>query len=158
MAQLHPCPACTCHIKPEERSCPFCGATVPAGFGRRPLAKLSPTATRAAVLFASAVSVTACGGSTESNAPAEHDSGSVTDSGAREETSVVMDTGTADTAEPDTSIVAMYGPAPVMDSGGPDAPAVLYGPAMIDSGASDGETIEGGAVLYGPAMIDSGEG
>jgi hypothetical protein len=124
-ARLQPCTECARHIRSDEAACPFCGASMPAGFGEstRPV-PTGPVLSRAAILFASATAVVACS-SSSSTPPGSTDSGSAADSHV-------------------DGPVALYGPAPV-DSGpeaSPDAgsdapfdgPVALYGPAPVDSG------------------------
>ncbi len=116
MACLHSCTSCSRHVRATERSCPFCDAPLGSDFidacPRR--AKPGRKLTRAALLFAGATALAACGGKEDSGS-----SGST--SGA----------------------VAVYGPAPIRDASPdtadaaeqPDAgPVALYGPAPVDAG------------------------
>ncbi|MBS2015367.1 MAG: hypothetical protein JST00_20940 [Deltaproteobacteria bacterium] len=125
MASLHPCPSCARHVRPTASvsACPFCGAEVaprPAA-DARPL--LSRPRTRAALLFAGAAVVGACSSTAATPAygvPA-------TDAG-------LEDAGEDAVPGP----VAMYGPAPVPDSG---RDAAETGPDAAD--ASDGSDDSG---------------
>lgn len=108
-ACLYPCTSCERHVRAGEPACPFCGAAMPAENPAGACASPQPAASRAAVLFATAAVVAACGGSTS---PTSSSSG-----------------------EP----VALYGPAPVQDAGSDAAtdagePVALYGPAPVDAG------------------------
>jgi len=133
---LIPCPSCRRHVRAGDESCPFCASAMPAD--ARAVPALNGRLGRGA-LFAFAVSVAACGGSTESDTTT--DSGAATDSGA-------TDTGTAkDTAVEDTGgPVAAYGGPPdtgLIDTGTTDAgadvrdsggPAPAYGLPPSDGG------------------------
>lgn len=121
MASLHPCPSCARHVRATSSACPFCGAEVTPAADVRPL--LSRPRTRAAILFAGAAVVGAC--SSTSVAPAY--GVPVADSG-------VEDAGEDAVPGP----VAMYGPAPVPDSG---FDAAETGPDAAD--ASDGSDDSG---------------
>ena len=96
---------------------------------------------RAALLFVGATVAASCGGATES--------GPGTGDGGRDASTDTGGGGDDTDAEP----VALYGPAPVYDAGpqpdgsrdaaqeaesGVDATAVMYGPAVIDSGNGGG--------------------
>jgi hypothetical protein len=96
---------------------------------------------RAALLFVGATVAAACGGQTESL-------GGGTGDGGRDAVANETGGGGDDT---DAQPVAMYGPAPVQDSGpreaAPDAPA---------DAPSDASDSGGLPVMYGPAPIDAG--
>lgn len=135
--RLISCPSCDRHVRATESACPFCDAPMIAV--AEPARRAAPGLTRAAILFASAAAVAACGPGGDSAADASDV-----------------------TAAPE--VVALYGPAPVdvrpedaaEDTNAPDIVA-MYGPAPVDAGADvqsgrDGEP----AVLYGPVPVDSG--
>jgi hypothetical protein len=131
---LHPCEACERHIKGGETACPFCGATLSAGFGTcaKPTAsRAKAPLTRAAILFVGAAAAAACDGAVE---PGD-DAGNVADASS--------DVSSSDAARDDGNPVALYGPVPVdaspaKDSAADDAdtggPVALYGPVPVDSG------------------------
>jgi hypothetical protein len=128
-----PCPACRRHVR-MAAACPFCSAALPAE------ARAVPSAgTRLArgAMFAFAVSATACGGSTETDAP------TVTDSGAKSDTATTSDTTVDDTGGP----LAMYG-GPPMDSGTVDSNKADSSGDVTDTGAP--------ASAYGLPPMDGG--
>jgi len=108
-----PCPSCRRHVRGGESACPFCAAALPEDHASRAIPKSSTRLGRGA-LFAFAVSVSACGASTEGE-PVTTDTGPVKSDAA-------LDTG---------GTAPLYG-APA-DTGGP-APA--YG-APADTGPFD---------------------
>lgn len=126
MACLHSCTACSRHVRATERVCPFCDAPLGSDFidacPRR--AKAGSKLTRAALLFAGATALAACGGK-EDGVPNDNGSSS----------------GSSGSSSGD---VALYAPAPVNDASTRDAadaskepdagPVALYGPAPVDAG------------------------
>lgn len=144
--RLLPCPECDRHVRATEPRCPFCDAPLPAAEAapaRRPAAAL----TRAAILFAGATAVTACG-------PGSSTADAASDTAVGPDLAVLYGPAPTDVAPAEAAsdvvnspdIVAMYGPAPV--DAGPEAtvdaapgrdgdPVVLYGPAPVD-GSSQG--------------------
>lgn len=125
---LIPCPACRRHVR-AEAACPFCKSALPSDVRAVPS---SSTRLGRGALFAFAVSVAACGGSTESDPPttttdtgaAKSDTGTTTDTGGGSDTSVddtggpvaaygaPADTGVVDTGPADTGPKDDGGPAP----------------------------------------------
>jgi hypothetical protein len=143
-ANFQSCPSCARHIKVEEAACPFCGGALPETFGASSRKGAAPLS-RAAILFMGATAVTGASAACSSSSNGSgHTNGA--DSGEVDTGSVVaaygpaiIDSGKLDsTAEPD--VVALYGPAPVLDSGPDfDGPVAAYGPAPIpDSGTGGG--------------------
>lgn len=132
---LIPCPSCHRHVRAGDASCPFCSTALPES--ARPVPSASTRLGRGA-LFAFAVSVAACGGSTETETTTDGgtDTGAAKDTGTTSDTSVATDTGgpvAAYGAPPDTG-VADTGSSKdtgVTDTGGP-APA--YGLPPADGG------------------------
>lgn len=122
---LIPCPSCRRHVR-GAAACPFCHAALPSEIRAVPS---STTRLGRGALFAFAVSVTACGGSTESEVPTVTDTGGkATDTGTTtSDTRVVDDTGgpvaaygaPADTGVADTGITKDT----AMDDDGGPAPA-----------------------------------
>lgn len=121
---LIPCPSCHRHVRVGDASCPFCAASVPSDV--RPVPSATTRLGRGA-LFAFAVSVAACGGTTESEPAA--DGG--TDTGATKDTGTAADTSVTDTG----TLSGAYGSPPpdtgVRDTG---APAPPYGIPPTDGG------------------------
>jgi len=73
-SRLAPCPSCTRHVKVGAASCPFCGGDVPTEVPLRVFpARGGKPLTRAAILFAGAAAVTACGEVASSPAPVSND-------------------------------------------------------------------------------------
>jgi hypothetical protein len=69
-SRLAPCPSCSRHVKVGPPSCPFCGGDVPTDVAPRvSTAGPGKGLTRAALMFAGATAVTACGTSTTSPTP-----------------------------------------------------------------------------------------
>ncbi len=111
MASLTPCPSCSRHVKVGPPTCPFCGGDVPVPAARAVALQAGKPLTRAALMFAGAAAVTACGGSSsaygvpvfpdasdaEASAPDAHDAGA---------------DGDADAGQP----MGAYG-GPILDSG-----------------------------------------
>src|SRR5262249_46659282 len=129
---LIPCPSCRRHVRAGDSSCPFCTSALPADHASRAVPSATTRLGRSA-LFAFAVSVSACGGSTEGE-PTTTDTGtSKTDTGtSKTDTGSASDTSVDDTGGP----VAAYGaPADTgtMDDDG--GPAPLYGLPPSDSGS-----------------------
>jgi hypothetical protein len=132
---LHPCESCARHIRAGESACPFCGAAVSesAAASARRDGNFARPLSRAALLFASATAAVGCSSSSS--------------------------TGTITDAAVESGPVALYGPAPIYDSGVQDSGGgglPLYGPAVQDSGS--GLPDDGGILAaYGPAPTkDSG--
>lgn len=131
-----PCPSCRRHVRAGDSSCPFCAASL-ASAGQ-PVPAASTRLGRGA-LFAFAVSVAACGGSTETETK---DTGVATDTGGPAPAyGAPVDTGVADTGVTDTGgAVAAYGAPPdtgVADTGTPTddgGPAPAYGLPPSDGG------------------------
>lgn len=111
---LIPCPSCRRHVRGAV-ACPFCKTALPGDLRAVPA---SSTRLGRSALFAFAVTVSACGGSTETEPP------TVTDTGAK-----AGDTGTT---PGDTAVVD--------DTGGPVA---AYG-APADTGTADTGTTDTG--------------
>lgn len=129
---LIPCPTCRRHIRGGTETCPFCATALPNDHLSRATPSSSSRLGRSA-LFAFAVSVSACGASTEGEP--------ITDTGTAK-----TDTGTSDTATKSDGLVddtggpvAAYGGPP--DTGSPDTgsadddggPAPAYGLPPPDS-------------------------
>ena len=126
---LIPCPSCHRHVRVADTACPFCSSSLPEG--ARPVPSATTRLGRGA-LFAFAVSVAACGGTTESE-PATDGGG--TDTGA------TKDSGSGDTSVTDTGTLSgAYGSPPpdtgVRDTGVTDtgSPAPPYGIPPSDGG------------------------
>lgn len=96
---LAPCLDCRRHVRSDEPSCPFCGGAIGAAKLASPL--LRPT--RAAIIFASAVSIAGCSEDTSEvaiyGAPAPDSA--LTDTSAKD--SSPADSAAADTTTPDTA-------------------------------------------------------
>ena len=95
---------------------------------------------RAALLFVGATVAASCGGTTESR-PSD---------GGRE--------ATTDAADDYNAPVTLYGPGPIYDAGPPlhpEAGTDAQGDAPSEA-TTDGPGYDAPAVLYGPAMIDGG--
>lgn len=64
MSCLKPCPSCQRHIRSTEAVCPFCGAATPEGFevcaAKVGTGAGAGAATRAAVVFAGALTLAGC--------------------------------------------------------------------------------------------------
>jgi hypothetical protein len=138
---LIPCPTCRRHVRVGDATCPFCASALPHDHASRAVPSASTRLGRSA-LFAFAVSVSACGASTESE-PVVTDTGTTKgDTGTTNgDTGNAADTLVNDTGGP----VAAYGaPADTgpVDTGSPDTgttddggPAPLYGLPPPDGGA-----------------------
>lgn len=61
MPSLVPCTACARHVRTSDASCPFCGAPVSAAPAAKPEPGIERALTRAAITFAAAAAVSACG-------------------------------------------------------------------------------------------------
>ncbi len=134
---LIPCPSCRRHVRGAD-ACPFCHAALPSNLRAVPAS--SKRLGRGA-LFAFAVSVTACGGSTESEAP------TVTDTGAKP-----TDTGTTTT---DSMTVDDTG-GPVAAYGGPPDTGAVDSSTTTDSATKDTRDDDGGpAPAYGLPPSDA---
>jgi len=132
MACLHSCTSCSRHVRATESACPFCDAPLGTDFvdacPRR--AKAGRKLTRAALLFAGATALAACGGK-EDTVP----NGGASSSGSSGSSSGSSGEGP----------VAVYGPAPV--------------DASVDDAADASDEQDAGPVaLYGPAPVDAGDG
>lgn len=139
-----PCPSCRRHVRSGDSACPFCASALPSDHASRAIPRPTARLGRGA-LFAFAVSVTACGSSTEGD-PITADTGTTTDTGStKADTGSAADTLVNDTGGP----VAAYGGPPI-DSGVADTgakqdtstppdedggPAPLYGLPPPDSGS-----------------------
>jgi hypothetical protein len=114
---LHPCPSCAQHLRASETVCPFCDAALPEGFGicAHPAPRGRPMS-RAALLFVGANVAAGC----SADAPATmtlYGPAVINDAGSS------LDAGTDARSEAATDAQT-----------GSDAPAVMDGPATIDSG------------------------
>jgi hypothetical protein len=112
---LHPCPSCAQHLRASETVCPFCGASLPEGFGicAQPAPRGQPMS-RAALLFVGATVATGCG----ADAPVPlYGPAPINDAGP------TPDAGTDAPSEAATDAQT-----------GPDTSAVTDGPATIDEG------------------------
>lgn len=147
MASLHPCPSCSRHVRATETSCPFCGADVPQAVAKTTFVN-APRMTRAAILFASATTIAACGGkeADDINKVSQDDAGG-SGGGGGASSSSTSSSGSSGT------------------SGTSGTPVPMYGPAVIDAGDDGGKDRDrdggvkrdGGVVaLYGPAPVDAG--
>jgi len=126
-----PCPSCRRHVRGSDTTCPFCATALPSDHASRAVPSTTTRLGRGA-LFAFAVSVSACGASTEGEP--------ITDTGLKSD-AVGADTSVTDTGNP----VAAYGGPPI-DSAVPDtskadtgieddgAPAAAYGLPPMDGG------------------------
>lgn len=121
-----PCPSCRRHVR-AAAACPFCSASLPVE-----LRAVPQTSTRLGrgALFAFAVSVAACGGSTESDKTVTDTGASSGDTGTPTDTAMVDDTGgpvaayggPPDTGSADTGTASDSAADTFKDDGGP-APA-----------------------------------
>ena len=112
--RLIACPSCHCHVKLGAPSCPFCAHELPLEVSPRPALPVSgKSLTRAAILFAGASTVGACGGLDPSPVvyygPAPIDAS--TDGGSTDSATEAGDA--SDAGSP----VVFYGPAPIPDGG-----------------------------------------
>jgi hypothetical protein len=135
-----PCPSCRRHVRGGDTSCPFCAAALTSEHASRAVPASSSRLGRGA-LFAFAVTVTACGGSTEGE-PVTADTGAVDTGTAKADTATTTDGFVNDTGGP----VAAYGGPPI-DSSVPDTAKADSGPADDDGGP---------APAYGLPPPDSG--
>ena len=114
--RLMACPSCHCHVKVGAPRCPFCEHELPREASPRPALPASgKSLSRAAILFASASTVGACGSSSTEPSPVvfygpapivQNEAG--TDGGT---------TDAAPDASDAASTVVFYGPAPIQDGG-----------------------------------------
>jgi hypothetical protein len=148
-SRLIACPSCRCHVKLGASSCPFCGGEIPPDASPRPESTTSHRAlTRAAILFAGASTVNACG----SPSPVVYYG------------PVPIEDAGEDASDGSPSPVVFYGPAPIEDAG--PAPidedaATTDASSSTDAASTDASTNTGDAsdgspspvVFYGPAPI-----
>jgi len=125
---LFPCASCARHIRIDHASCPFCAASVPAGFGANAVPAHRGRLDRIATLTF-ALTVAGCGGNTEGGPePTDGGKGDVTAADASKTDGRVDDEG---------GISAKYGAPPIFDDAGDDAgsPIAEYGaPPITDGG------------------------
>jgi hypothetical protein len=141
---LRPCPDCKRHVRAIETACPFCDAALPqAAMAPVPTGRV---ATRAAILFASATAIAACGGredtsSSSSSSTSSSGSSGGSSSGSSSTSSSGGSSGTSSSG----------GSSGTSSSGGSSSGAVPpYGVPPVDGGDDfDG----GGAPLYGPPPL-----
>jgi hypothetical protein len=103
--RLHPCPTCARHLRAGEIACPFCGAAIAAVPLAARRAPKGGAVTRAALLFAGATAVAACGSTTTGESIP--DAGGPTTDGT---------TGGGTSGSPEPVPLPMYGAA-VVDAG-----------------------------------------
>jgi hypothetical protein len=141
MLKLRPCLGCSRHVRANEAACPFC-ATPRAELAdeERVLSPLAGRVTRAAIVFAGATAIAACGGSKDDTSSAS----SASSTGGTSGSSGKGSSGTSGTSGTSGSSGS---------NGDTSGNVALYGPAPVDDGGVDGKD-SGGVPLYGPPPFD----
>jgi hypothetical protein len=152
-ARLIVCPSCRCHVKLGASSCPFCGGDPPADASPRPESTTSHRAlTRAALLFAGASTVNACGGSTS---PVVFYGPAPIEDAGTDAASTDASTNKGDASDGSPSSVVFYGPAPIHEDAGTEA-STADASSSTDASTNKGDASDGSpspVVFYGPAPI-----
>jgi hypothetical protein len=147
MRKLRPCSGCSRHVRANEPACPFCHARVELADIQADASAVGPVAgarvTRAALVFAGATVIAACGGSKEdtstSSASSASSTGGTSGSSGKSSSGSSGTSGTSGTSG---------------SNGDTSGNVALYGPAPVDDGGVDNKDAGGGVPLYGPPPFD----